>query len=283
MAVNNKTIQWYPGHMFKAKKEIIAQLKVIDVVVEVIDARVPFSSHNEMLDELTVNKTKLLVFSKADYVDTNKLKKYVKDYEEKGYDCIVANINTQNDRDRVLKKINNQGSVIKEKFAKKGINKTIRVLVMGMPNVGKSTLINFLAQKKKLIVGNKPGVTKQQHWIGVGDHLELLDTPGILVPKIEDLHQGYNLVLCSLIKDEVVHMDDVAIYLLEYLYDQYPNVLMSRYKMNELGEFDIEQLYNKIAKTCGALLPGNEYDYDRVTKILINDFRSQKFGKIILD
>lgn len=283
MAVNNKTIQWYPGHMFKAKKEIITQLKVIDVVVEVIDSRVPFSSHNEMLDELTENKTKLLVFSKADYVDTNKLKKYVKVYEDKGYTCIIANINTQNDRDRVLKKINDQGSAVKEKFAKKGINKTIRVLVMGMPNVGKSTLINFLAMKKKLVVGNKPGVTKQQHWIGVGEDLELLDTPGILVPKIEDLRQGYNLVLCSLIRDEVVHMDDVAVYLLEYLYDNHKAAFMKRYKISSLDEFDIEEMYNQVAISCGALLPGREYDYDRVTNILINDFRNQKFGKIILD
>ncbi len=278
-----RQVQWYPGHMFKAKKELIAQLKIIDVVIEVIDARVPISSHNEMLDKLTENKTKLLVFSKADYVNTHHLQTYVKTYEEAGYNCIVANINIQNDRERVLKKINEVGSEIKEKFALRGINKTIRFLVMGMPNVGKSTLINFLAMKKKLIVGNKPGVTKQQQWIGIGKEIELLDTPGILIPKIEDQEQGLRLVLCSLIKDEVVYLDDVAVYLLQYLYDNQKEALINRYNIKLEEEFDIESLYYQIGVSIGAKSRGNEIDETRVTNVLINDFRRQKFGKIILD
>lgn len=276
-------IQWYPGHMFKAKKEIITQLKNIDLVIEVIDARVPFSAHNEMLDELTSKKTKLLIFTKADMVDRNQLKAYIKDYEARGYYCEVANVKAQKERERVMKSIKDVTEDIKKKYEKKGINKIIRILVMGMPNVGKSTLINFLAAKKKTIVGNRPGVTKQQQWIMVGEDIELLDTPGILVPKIENPEVGYRLVLCSLIKDEVVNLEDVSIYLLKYLFDNHFEKLQNRYQVTSNPEFDIERLYNEIAKRIGALLKGNEYDYDRVTKVLIQDFRDERLGKLILD
>ncbi len=278
-----KTVQWYPGHMFKAKKEIIAQLKNIDLVVEIVDSRCPLASHNEMLEELTKNKAKIVVMSKKDYVDHNQLQYFINDYENRGYHVVSANFKAQKERDKVLKAIDIESKAIREKFARKGINKTVRVLIMGMPNVGKSTLINLLAQKNKVTVGNKPGVTKAQQWIGVGDTIELLDTPGILVPKIEDVTDGYRLVLCQLIKDEVVHIDDVAVFLLEKLYFDYFNQLQERYNLPEDIEYDVEQLYNGIAKSIGALLKGNEYDYDRVSITLINDFRRQKFGKIILD
>ncbi len=278
-----KTVQWYPGHMFKAKKEIIAQLKNIDLVVEIVDSRCPLSSHNEMLDELTKNKKKLVVFSKKDYVEQNALEFFVNDYRERGYQTIAANFKAQKEREKVLKEIRIASSEIKEKFAKKGINKTVRVLIMGMPNVGKSTLINLLVGKNKVNVGNKPGVTKQQQWIGVGEDIELLDTPGILVPKIENIEDGYRLVLCQLIKDEVVHIDDVAVFLIENLFFNHYKRLQERYNLPDEMEYDLEEIYNSIAKSIGALLRGNEYDYDRVSITVINDFRRQKFGKIILD
>ncbi len=280
--MNAKPVQWYPGHMFKAKKEIQAQLKNIDLVVEIIDARVPRSSHNEMLEEITERKEKLIIFSKADMVEPNQLNKYIKHYESLGYTCISANFKSSKHIDQVLKAINNKSSRIKEKFLKKGINKTIRVLVMGMPNVGKSTFINFLSKKKKTEVGNRPGVTKQQQWITVADDIELLDTPGILVPKIEDQQDGYKLVLCSLIKDEVVVMEDVAVYLIERLYFDFDGALQERYGVN-VAEYDVEEIYTQIAKKIGALMRGNEYDFDRVTLALINDFRNLKLGKLLLD
>ncbi len=278
-----KTVQWYPGHMFKAKKEIIAQLKNIDLVVEIVDSRCPLSSHNQMLEELTKNKSKIVVFSKKDYVDHNQLDYFIQDYKSRGYSVVSANFKAQKERDKVLKAINEASKELRERFLKKGINKTVRVLIMGMPNVGKSTLINLLAQKNKVNVGNKPGVTKAQQWIGVGDTIELLDTPGILVPKIEDVTDGYRLVLCQLIKDEVVHIDDVAVFLLEKLYFDHFNTLQERYNLPKGIEYDVEELYNAIARSIGALLKGNEYDYDRVSITLINDFRKQRFGKIILD
>ncbi len=281
----SKQIQWYPGHMFKAKKEIIAQLKTIDLVVEIIDSRVPISSHNEMLEEITKSKPKLIVFSKADLVNVQSLKKYKDYYEQLGYSTISANLKKPQENTKVKKKIIEESSHITEKYKKKGINKVIRVLVMGMPNVGKSTFINFMVSSKKTKIGNKPGVTKQQQWVRLNEDIELLDTPGILVPKIENEQSGYNLVLCSLIKDEIVPKDDVAVYMISYLAKKDPHALVNRYnfKIDNVDDIDYEEVYEIIARKIGALLRGNEIDYDRVTNNIINDFRNQKFGDLILD
>lgn len=281
----SKQIQWYPGHMFKAKKEIIAQLKTIDLVIEIIDARVPLSSHNEMLEEITKSKPKLIVFSKADMVNEAELKKYREHYEQLGYVTISANLKNTQGNTKVKKKIDEVAAEIVEKFQKKGINKVIRILIMGMPNVGKSTFINFMLNKKKTQIGNRPGVTKQQQWVRLDKNIELLDTPGILVPKIENEASGYNLVLCSLIKDEVVPKDDVAVYMIKYLADYNPEALKLRYgvEVNDPSDIDFEEVYEKIAKNIGALIRGGEADYERVTNTIINDFRNQKFGKLILD
>lgn len=281
----SKQIQWYPGHMFKAKKEIIAQLKTIDLVVEIIDARVPLSSHNVMLEEITKNKPKLIVFSKADLVNPLELKKYREHYENLGYGTIEANLKNAHGNTKVKKKILEESKHITEKFQKKGINKVIRVLVMGMPNVGKSTFINFMLNSKKTKIGNRPGVTKQQQWVRLDRDIELLDTPGILVPKIESEESGYNLVLCSLIKDEVVPKDDVAVYIIGYLSINHPQSLISRYGLNieNTEDIDYELVYETIGRKIGALLRGNEVDYERVTNVIINDFRNQKFGNLILD
>lgn len=281
----SKQIQWYPGHMFKAKKEIIAILKSIDMVVEIIDARVPVSSHNQMLDEITKNKPRLIVFSKVDYVNSHNLNKYANIYHQQGYETIFANLKNLSENKKVKTKIEEVASPIVEKFQQKGINKITRVLVMGMPNVGKSTFINFMTNSKKTKIGNRPGVTKQQQWIRLDKNIELLDTPGILVPKIEDINSGYNLVLCALIKDEVVPKDDVAVYMLKYLHKNHPQALMKRYglELTSDQELDFEQIYDQIARKIGALLRGNEADYERVTNRIISDFRDQKFGNLILD
>lgn len=279
--MNNK-INWYPGHMFKAKKEIISQLKIIDLVIEVIDARVPISSHNEMLDELTKNKEKLLIFSKTDLVNQNYLEKYMKYYQDKGYNTIAVSVNNTVDRKKLLRKIELLSLNIKEKFLKKGINKLPRILIMGMPNVGKSSIINFLVQRKKTNVGNKPGVTKAQQWINVENLCELLDTPGILIPKIEDINRAYKLVCCGLIKDEVVELEHVCVWLLEYLKTYYPKLLMQRYNITDITHDDVATIYEKIGASIGAIVRG-ECDYERVTSRVINDYRKQKFGELILD
>lgn len=281
----SKQIQWYPGHMFKAKKEIIAQLKTIDLVVEIIDSRVPLSSHNQMLEDITKNKPKLIIFSKADLVNPSDLKKYQEHYENLGYVTASANLKNAQGNAKVKKKIQEVSKHITEKYEKKGINKVIRVLVMGMPNVGKSTFINFMLNSKKTKIGNRPGVTRQQQWVRLDKGIELLDTPGILVPKIENEASGYNLVLCSLIKDEVVPKDDVAVYMINYLAKYRPSALKDRYALtiSDIDEIDYEQVYEHIARKTGALMRGNEADYDRVTNTIINDFRNQKFGVLTLD
>ena len=278
-----KEVQWYPGHMYKAKNELIAQLKLIDVVVEIIDSRVAVSSHNEMLDKITKEKAKVLVFSKADMVEKNVLQNIIKKYVDQGYITIQANVKNGHDQDKILSKINEAATPVFEKYKRKGLNKMLRVAVIGMPNVGKSTFINNLVKKKKTVVGNKPGVTKQQQWIKVNDFVEIMDTPGILVPKIETIAAGYKLVLCQLVKDEVVHLDDVAVYLLGFLFDNHKKILCERYNLDIECSFDIVYLYDNIGKSIGALLRGGEIDYERVTKALIQDFRNLKFGQISLE
>ena len=275
-------VQWYPGHMFKAKKEVQKELKNIDLIVEVIDSRVPISSHNEMLDEITKNKKKLIVFTKKDLVNQIELKKFEKEYQKRNYETISISNTDVKDRKLTIKKIKEimHDEIIKNE--KKGINKNIKVMVIGMPNVGKSSFINFLINNKKTVVGNKPAVTKKQQWVNCDKNIDLLDTPGILIPKIEELERGYRLVLSNLIKDEVVELEYVAIYLLEFLFKYAQKNLFERYKLNKIEKFDVETLYEEIGKNIGAF-KNNDCDYTRVTNTLINDFRKQKFGRIILD
>lgn len=293
--MENKKVNWYPGHMFKAKKEVQQQLKQVDGIIEVIDARVPISSHNEMLEELTKNKAKLVIFSKADLVDPQSLRRYQRYYEERGYQVYATNIMNNSYRDKLLAEIEKLGQDVVAKYEEKNMHKTLRLLVIGMPNVGKSSLINMLASRKKAVVGNRPGVTKRQEVIRINDDIELLDTPGILVPKIDRLETGYNLVLNSLIKDEVVELEDIAFYLLKYLVNNgYETQLEDRYKKltkETVESFKedpqelvaVEQLYTEIGQSSGYYKNNEGPDYERISVMIINDYRKQKFGKIILD
>lgn len=291
--MENKKINWYPGHMFKAKKEIQEKLKSIDAVIEVIDARVPIVGHNQMLEEIVKNKPKLLIFSKSDLVEENELNKYLSFYANQGYQTLNLNIHSNNTITKVSKKIEQICEPIIKKYEKKGIKKALRIMIIGMPNAGKSTLINALAGKKKLVVGNRPGVTKAQAIIKIADNIELVDTPGILIPKIDTLQEGYTLVLNSLIKDEVVELEEVGFYLLKYLLKNKNKELIKRYpKLEEIEElekliepdmFQTEKIYVQISKSIGAYSKQNDVDYNKVSVRLINDYRQQKFGKIILD
>ncbi len=287
--MENKKINWYPGHMFKAKKEIQQNLKSVDAIIEVIDSRVPLTSHNKMLEEIVKNKPKLLIFSKADLVNPKELDRFIKKYENLGYETLSLNIHENNNK-KIIKKIKQICQPLIEKNEAKGIYKNLRLMIIGMPNVGKSTLINSMAGKKKLVVGNRPGVTKAQQIIKVDDNIELVDTPGVLIPKIDKLEQGYNLVLNSLIKDEVVELQDIGFYLLKYLLNNKLDELINRYpklkevqiKGNELDLYTTEKIYEAIAKSIGVYKK-NEIDYEKVTTRIINDYRQQKFGKIILE
>lgn len=289
--MENKKINWYPGHMFKAKKEIQENLKTIDAIIEVLDSRVPIVSHNKMLEEIVKSKPKLLIFSKPDLVEKRDLNKFLNYYNKKSYTTLAVDVRQNSSREKVIKSINKISEEVLEKYEKKGIKKTLRIMIIGMPNVGKSTLINTLANKKKLIVGNRPGVTKAQQIIKIDENIELVDTPGVLIPKIERLEEGFNLVLNTLIKDEVVEIEEIAFYLLKYLIDNKLEELKTRYvKLNEIEDiksemdpFEVEEVYEAISKSIGAYSKANGVDYNKVSVRLINDYRTQKFGKIILD
>ncbi len=290
--VENKKVNWFPGHMFKAKKEVQASLKGSDMVIEIVDSRAPISSHNEMLEEITNNKLKLVIFSKVDLVNVNDLTRYSKFYKNKGINTLFLDLHHKNVQEKVVKKIEEINKDLFERYKEKGIYKTLRILVIGMPNVGKSTFINSMAKKKKTVVGNRPGVTKAQQNIRISDNIELVDTPGILIPKISSLHTAYNLVLNSLIKDEVVELEDVAFYLLQRLIKEHKNMLILRYKnLEELDALyldnddfiNTEKVYTLIAKSCGLYSNKSDIDYEKISIRIINDYRNQKFGKIILD
>lgn len=281
MSENNKNINWYPGHMAKTKRLIKENLNLIDIVYELIDARMPKSSKINDIDEVIGNKPKILIMTKVDLCDKKEAEKWVKYYEEKGYHVLPMNLE---EKGSLKKIINLTNEVLKEKNLqreKKGlIKRKNRVLIMGIPNVGKSTLINRLAGKKVTVTGNKPGVTKNLSWIRVNNDLELLDSPGILWPKLED--NAYNLASLTAIKEEVLPLFDVAEYILQTLNKYYPEILKERYNLEELNDDIVEDL-EYIGKRRGCLIKGGEVDLDKVITLIINDVKTGLIKGITFD
>lgn len=274
-------INWYPGHMAKTKRLIKENLNLIDIVYELIDARMPKSSKINDIDEVIGNKPKILIMTKVDLCDKKETEKWVKYYEEKGYHVLPMNLE---EKGSLKKIINLTNEVLKEKNLqreKKGlIKRKNRVLIMGIPNVGKSTLINRLAGKKVTVTGNKPGVTKNLSWIRVNNDLELLDSPGILWPKLED--NAYNLASLTAIKEEVLPLFDVAEYILQTLNKYYPEILKERYNLEELNDDIVEDL-EYIGKRRGCLIKGGEVDLDKVITLIINDVKTGLIKGITFD
>lgn len=274
-------IQWYPGHMAKAKREIQEKLKLVDIVYELVDARIPFSSINPDFEDILKNVNKLIIMTKADMADPVMLKKAIKIYEERGIMCVALNaLNLNYSKDIIAK----SKIILKEKIEnalKKGLKpRAIRAMVIGIPNVGKSTLINGLCAKHVAKTGNHPGVTISQQWIRINSELELLDTPGVLWPKFESIEKSYKLALCGSIKDEVVHSDDMIMYFIDYLKKNYPNTISSRYGVDESLEF--VPMLDAIAKSKGYI-KGSFIDYEKVYEVLLADFRNLKMGRISLE
>lgn len=280
---NSKNINWYPGHMEKAKREIKEKLSLIDIVYEVIDSRMPYSSKIKDIDNLIKDIPKILIMSKYDLCDEKETNKFIEYYTSLGYIVVPTTLNNKKDITVILNRSRELMKEVNEARRKKGMKpRAIRALVMGVPNVGKSTLINKLVGKKKAPTGNKPGITKALGWIRINNDLELLDTPGILWPKIESDIEGYHLAGLSSIKGEIVNKEDLAIYLLRRLYELYPDLLQERYGITEVGE-DIIPTLDMIAKKRGALIKGGEIDYEKVYSIVIRDIQEGYLGKITLD
>lgn len=281
---NKAGIQWYPGHMTKAKRMMEENIKLIDLVIEIVDARIPLSSRNPDIDKLSVNKSRMILLNKSDLASDKINDEWVRYFNEKGF--IVLKINAKNGMG-----INSVNPMIleacKEKIERdrrKGIkNRPVRCMVVGIPNVGKSTFINAIAGRACTKTGNKPGVTKGKQWITLNKQIELLDTPGILWPKFDDEQTGMNLAFIGSINDEILHMDEIACRLIEVLLKDYPGVISQRYAVEEGGEDEPHVILEKIAVSRSCIRKGNEPDTDKAADILIDDYRAGRLGRISLE
>ena len=274
--------QWYPGHMTKAKRMMQEDIKLIDLVIELVDARVPLSSRNPDIDELGKNKARLIILNKSDLADEKKNDAWAAWFQGKG--CFTAKVNARNGAG--MKKIQDTiQEACKEKIErdrKRGImNRPVRAMVVGIPNAGKSTFINTLAGKACAKTGNKPGVTKGKQWIRLNKNIELLDTPGILWPKFEDQLVGLKLAVVGSIKDELLQSEELAMWLIAYLRKEYAGLLTERYQIEEDGT-DLEIL-ERIAQSRGCRLKGNLPDYPKTAALIVEDFRSGRLGRITLE
>ncbi|MBE5660544.1 ribosome biogenesis GTPase YlqF [Staphylococcus sp. SS87] len=277
-------IQWYPGHMAKAKREVSEQLKKVDVVFELVDARIPYSSRNPMIDEVINQKPRVVILNKKDMSNLKEMSKWEQFFIDKGYYPVAVDAK----HGKNLKQV--EAAAMKataEKFERekaKGLKpRAIRAMIVGIPNVGKSTLINKLAKRSIAQTGNKPGVTKQQQWIKVGNALQLLDTPGILWPKFEDEEVGKKLSLTGAIKDSIVHLDEVAIYGLNFLIQNDIERLKAHYKIEVPEDAEILAWFDAIGKKRGLIRRGNEIDYEAVIELIIYDIRNAKIGNYCFD
>jgi ribosome biogenesis GTPase A len=278
-----KQIQWYPGHMAKTKREVKEKIRAIDIVLELLDARIPFSSQNPVVKEVCGNKKRVILLNKADLADKNELDKWVVFFEKQGLRTLQINAVNGNGVDKILPVLKEELKELKAKEKARGrIERPIRAMILGIPNVGKSTLINKLANKKKLVVQDRPGVTRQTQYIRVGKDFELLDTPGILWPKFDDEDVAFRLALTGAIKDDILPLDDIVIYGYKFLDKYYKSRFEERYDI-KVDIDNILGIYDDIGIRRGCLLPGKQIDYDRVSELFLFDFRHEKFGKIMLD
>ncbi|WP_037372763.1 ribosome biogenesis GTPase YlqF [Anaerovorax odorimutans] len=274
-----ENINWYPGHMKKTRELIQESLKMVDAVIEVIDARIPISSRNPIIDELVKNKKRIIILNKNDLADIKTNNLWIEHFKELGYYVLSMNCMSGSGVQQLLKLLTsiqnkkNEGNIRK---------KPLRMMIVGVPNVGKSSLINRLTKKKSTKTGNKPGVTKGKQWINLGNDMQLLDTPGILWPKFEDPKAGLNLAFCGSIKDEVLDIATLALELITVLQKEYPNLLMERYKLEELGELPLDTM-EKIAKKRGFIQSGNKIDYERTGRTVMDEFRAGMIGSISLE
>ena len=276
---NMQNINWYPGHMKKTRELIQENLKMVDAVIEVIDARIPVSSRNPIIDELVKSKPRIIVLNKSDLADGNRSKAWEEKFKAEGNRVLSMNCMSGSgvkDLFKVLEKMN------AEKNKDRVMQKPFRLMIVGVPNVGKSSLINRMTGKKSAQTGDRPGVTKGKQWLKLQNNMQLLDTPGILWPKFEDPKAGLNLAFCGSIKDEILDVPTLGMELIGVLAENYPDLLQERYKLDEIAETPLENMENMAMKR-GCILPGKRIDYERIGKLVLDEFRSAKIGRITLE
>ena len=284
-------INWYPGHMAKTKRQIIEDMKLVDVVIELLDARIPKSSRNPDIQGMLKNKKKIVILNKSDLADEKETKKWIEYFKKKN----ILAIDVDSNQGKGIKQVSQAIEKIMEDELKiqnsKGrIRKTIRVMIVGIPNVGKSSFINRISKKTTMTVGNKPGVTRQKQWIRIGNQIELLDTPGVLWPKFESEEVGLNLAYTGSIKEEILEKTEIAYNLLKFLDENYSSDLYAKYKISEQEideikdnpQYTLELMY-LIGKKRGALISGGNIDEEKVAKIILDDFKNGRIGKITLE
>ena len=282
--VNSMNIQWYPGHMTKTRRMIVDQMKHMDAVCEILDARIPISSRNPDVEELTAGKPRLIVLNRVDMADPAATKLWAAHFRKRGFAVLEVNAKEGQGTNRFPTAVR---ELLADKIAvytEKGqAGRMIRVMILGIPNVGKSTFINKVAKRKTAKAEDRPGVTRTKQWVPVDQSLELLDTPGILWPKFEDQSVGMNLAYTGAVRDEIMDLETLACHLMTYLGKHYPNALLERYKVEVAPEDDGYELLIKAGRKRGFVVRGGEIDTERMAKILLDEFRGGKLGRFTLE
>ena len=277
-------INWYPGHMKKTMDNIRASLKLVDIVGEIIDARIPISSKNPVIDDVLKDKPRIMILNKSDMADENETKKWLSYYRKQGYGAVVVDALHSKGLDKIYSVAKEMLADKFKKLEEKNLSaKTIRMMIVGIPNVGKSTFINSISKRKSAKIGDRPGVTKQVQWIKTKNDLELLDTPGVLWPKFEDERIGLHLAFTGAIKDEIMDIENLAFRFIDELNKRDVNILKNRYNLSEDSYEDTLYLMDEIGRNRGAILKKNEIDYFKVANLVFDDFRKVKLGRITLE
>lgn len=277
-------INWYPGHMKKTMDNIRASLKLVDIVGEIIDSRIPISSKNPVIDDVLKDKPRIMILNKSDMADENETKKWLSYYRKKGYGAVVVDALHSKGLDKIYSVAKEMLADKFKKLEEKNLSaKTIRMMIVGIPNVGKSTFINSISKRKSAKIGDRPGVTKQVQWIKTRNDLELLDTPGVLWPKFEDERIGLHLAFTGAIKDEIMDIENLAFRFIDELNKRDVNILKNRYNLSEDSYEDTLYLMDEIGRNRGAILKKNEIDYFKVANLVLDDFRKVKLGRITLE